>query len=58
MNEETTFYTPQEVADMLKVNVRTVYNLIKANKITVYKIGKQIRISASEIERLKVEKMF
>lgn len=53
---EKEFYTVSEVAELLKVNKITIYNLVKANKITVYKIGAQIRIPSSEIERLKVER--
>ena len=48
------FYTVQEAAELLQVHANTIYNLIKAKKIEYYKVGAQIRISAAELERLKV----
>lgn len=40
-----TFYTAQEVADLLKIKKTTVYDLIKKNRLPSSKVGKQIRIS-------------
>jgi len=48
------FYTVQEAAELLRVNEKTIYRMIKARKIEYYKVGVQIRISAAELERLKV----
>lgn len=50
------FYTVDEAAELLKVHVNTIYTLVKAKKVTIYKVGKQIRIPASELERLKIER--
>ena len=50
-NEIKHFYTAREVADILKVNVMTIYRYIKAGKITAYKIGKEFRIEKKEFER-------
>lgn len=44
------FMTAQEVADLLKVNIMTIYRYIKAGKITAYKIGKEFRIEKKEFE--------
>ena len=48
------FYTVAEAAELLRVNEKTIYRMIKARKIEYYKVGVQIRISAAELERLKV----
>lgn len=45
------FYTAQELADKLRVNVMTIYRYIKAGKLQAHKIGKEFRISTSEFER-------
>ncbi|MCK5122563.1 MAG: helix-turn-helix domain-containing protein [Candidatus Pacebacteria bacterium] len=45
------FMTAQEVADLLKVNIMTIYRYIKAGKITAYKIGKEFRIEKKEFEK-------
>jgi putative molybdopterin biosynthesis protein len=50
-NENEYFYTAQELADILKVNIMTVYRYIKAGKITAYKIGKEFRIEKKEFEK-------
>ena len=48
MNKE--FYTAQELADKLQVNVMTIYRYIKAKKLKAYKIGKEYRIDKTEFE--------
>lgn len=50
------FYTVEELAEVLQVNKRTIYRLIQAGKLEHYKVGAQIRVAASELERLKVER--
>lgn len=42
------FYTTQELADMFKYNVMTVYRYIKAGKLKAYKVGKEFRIGKKE----------
>ena len=51
-----TFYTVPEAAALLKVHENTIYNLVRAKKIEHYKVGAQIRITATELEKLKVER--
>ena len=53
-NFDKPFYTVAEAAELLRVNEKTIYRMIKARKIAYYKVGVQIRISAAELERLKV----
>lgn len=44
------FYTAQELADKLRVNIMTIYRYIKAQKLKAYKIGKEFRIKRIEFE--------
>lgn len=50
-NNEQQFYTAQEVADILKVNIMTIYRYIKSGRLKAYKIGKEFRIEKNEFER-------
>jgi putative molybdopterin biosynthesis protein len=48
-------FTPQEVADRLKIKKATVYELIKRGELNATKIGRQIRISQEQLDHyLKV----
>lgn len=38
------FYTAQELAEKLRVNIMTIYRYIKAGKLKAHKIGKEFRI--------------
>lgn len=44
------FYTAQELADKLRVNIMTIYRYIKAGKLKSYKIGKEFRIDKKEFD--------
>ena len=46
------YYTLEEVANRLKVTVRTIKNWIKQGKIESVKFGKVVRIHDSEIQRI------
>jgi len=48
--EKEEFYTAQEVADILKVNIVTVYRYIKAGKLVAYKFGKEFRIENNDFK--------
>ena len=50
------FYTVPEAAAVLKVHENTIYNLLRKKRIEHYRVGKQIRIAAAELGRLKVER--
>ena len=50
------FYTVPETAELLRVHENTIYNMVRRGEIEHYKVGAQIRISAAELERLKVER--
>lgn len=44
------FYTAQELADKLELNIMTIYRYIKAKNLKAYKIGKEFRIDRVEFE--------
>jgi putative molybdopterin biosynthesis protein len=44
-------YTPQEVAEILKISTYTVYELIKRGELDAYHIGRKARVKASDLER-------
>ena len=46
------FYTAEELATKLKLNVMTIYRYIKAGKLKAHKIGKEFRIPKDEFERV------
>lgn len=48
---EEKFYSPQEVADFLKIKKTTVYDMIKRGSIQAVKMGKQFRISQSDLQQ-------
>ena len=45
------FYTARELADILKLNIMTIYRYIKAGKLKAYKIGKEFRIDKIEFNK-------
>lgn len=49
-------YTLDEVAAVLKVTKRTIYNYIKAGTLPAHKIGKQYRVTAEELDRFIKER--
>ena len=48
--QQKDFYTTQELADKLQVNIMTIYRYIKAKRLKAYKIGKEFRIDRAEFE--------
>ena len=47
---EIKVYTLDEVADILKVTRRTLYNYIKAGKLPAVKMGKYWRVSQDSLQ--------
>lgn len=45
------FYTAEELAAALRVNIMTIYRYIKAKRLTAHKIGKEFRITKVEFDR-------
>ena len=52
------FFTAQELADKLGINIMTIYRYIKGEKLKAYKTGKEFRISKEEFNKFlnKVKK--
>jgi excisionase family DNA binding protein len=51
MKSKDEFYTTEELAEKLKLNIMTIYRYIKAGKLKAHKIGKEFRIGRVEFER-------
>jgi len=43
-------YTPQELAEYLRVNRNTIYRYLKANRFTIIKMGTKIRIPSGSVD--------
>ncbi len=44
------FYTPAEVAALLKTTRRTVYNWIEKGNLKTLRVGRLVRISKADLE--------
>lgn len=44
------FYTPAEVAELLKTTRRTVYKWIERGDLKAFKVGKFVRIAKDDLE--------
>ena len=51
MQSDKLYYTAKELAEMLSLNVMTIYRYIKAKRLKAFKIGKEFRIEREEFER-------
>jgi excisionase family DNA binding protein len=51
MIEQKEFYTAQELADKLRVNIMTIYRYIKSGKLKAYKMSKEFRIDQDEFDK-------
>lgn len=49
--EEIRVYTPDEIAQALKITRRSVYTYIKTGKLPAVKIGKEWRITKEALDR-------
>ena len=49
------FYTPEELAALLKVTRQAIYNWIQQGRMESVRIGRTVRIPAEEVERLLQE---
>ncbi len=48
--EQNKSYTPEEVAEMLKISKYTVYEMVKRGDLEAYRVGRNLRIQSSDIE--------
>jgi excisionase family DNA binding protein len=44
MKKKEQFYTAEEIADILKLNIITIYRYIRKRKLRAYKFSKEYRI--------------
>ena len=44
--------TVQEVADILKVDLETVYRMIERKELPVYRVGRVWRVKAEDVEKV------
>ncbi|MCA9389707.1 MAG: helix-turn-helix domain-containing protein [Candidatus Magasanikbacteria bacterium] len=44
------FYRAEDLAEILKVNIMTIYRYIKSGKIEAHKIGKEFRIDKKSFD--------
>jgi excisionase family DNA binding protein len=51
MANKKDFYTAQDLADKLSVNIMTIYRYIKAKRLKAYKIGKEFRIGRADFDK-------
>jgi molybdopterin-binding protein len=49
VNEEK-LYTPEEIAERLKLSKYTIYEMIKREELPAYHIGRSIRVSESQVQ--------
>lgn len=47
----TQFFTPQEVAEKLRLNVNTVYEYIRMGKLRAARFGNRYRISEADMQQ-------
>ena len=51
------FYTPSQIANILKIDILTVYNYIRKGKLEAVRLGRHYRISQEDFEQfLKASK--
>ena len=50
------FYTPQEIADLLKLDVQTIRAYIRAGKLKAAKLGREYRISEDRFKEFMEER--
>jgi excisionase family DNA binding protein len=48
--DQKEFYTAQDLAIKLQVNIMTIYRYIRAKKLKAYKIGKEFRIEKEDFQ--------
>lgn len=52
------FYTAQELANILKVNIMTIYRYINSGKLSACKFGKDFRIEVDDFKKFLKEHKF
>lgn len=47
---DTNSYTPEEIANILKISKYTVYEMIKRGDLAAYRIGRKVRVQAPDLD--------
>lgn len=50
MTKEKEFYKAEDLAELLQVNIMTIYRYIKAGRLKAYKIGREYRVDNAEFQ--------
>ena len=50
MTKDKEFYKAEDLAELLEVNIMTIYRYIKAGRLKAYKIGRDFRIDKNEFQ--------
>jgi len=50
MNNNKEFYKAEDLAELLEVNIMTIYRYIKAGRLKAYKLGREFRIKKIEFD--------
>ena len=50
VKSDTPFYKADELAELLQVNIMTIYRYIKSGKLRAHKIGKEFRIDKQSFD--------
>ena len=48
MTKDKEFYKAEDLAELLEVNIMTIYRYIKAGRLKAYKLGREFRIEKNE----------
>lgn len=48
--KEKSFYKAEDLAEVLEVNIMTIYRYIKAGRLKAHKIGRDFRIGKAEFQ--------
>ena len=51
MKTDKKLLSPLEVAEILSISKKTVYEIIKRNELKAFKVGNKFRIDQDEVER-------
>lgn len=51
MKKDKEFYKAEDLAELLDVNIMTIYRYIKAGRLSAYKIGREFRIDKKEFKK-------
>ena len=50
MTKDKEFYKAEDLAELLEVNIMTIYRYIKSGRLKAYKIGRDFRIDKAEFQ--------